>query len=216
MLEVKNLYTGYGGFELLQNLTFTLQPGTVTLLTGTSGAGRSTVAKAIMAMLPWRGYMAWQGKSLYGLPTYQVVRLGLAYIPQNRQVFTGLYVEQNLLLGQYESNRDRYESLELTYQKFPQLAKRRYTPAQKLSGGEQQLLMLARCLQGFPECLILDEISEGMAPETLKQVSLILQELQQKGVTIFLLEQKNSFLTELADHLLLLSNGKLNPMRSYQ
>jgi branched-chain amino acid transport system ATP-binding protein len=206
MLEVRDLHAGYGQGQVLEGVGFTLSPGEVVALLGRNGSGRSTLAKALMGMVERRGEVFWRGRRISGLATFEIARLGLGYVPESRDVFPGLNVEQNLSLGHRKGSRWRVADI---YALFPALQARRRTAAGLLSGGEQQMLALGRSLMGDPELLIVDEPTEGLAPQVVAQVAAFLQELRRRGVAVLLIEQKLDMALAVSDRVLVMGHGRI-------
>ena len=209
MLRLDNMHAFYGKSQVLHGVNLRVQPGELVALLGRNGAGRSTLAKAIMGLVPWRGSMTWQGRSLAGWPTHQIARAGIGYVPESRDVFPGLTVQQNLLLGLPAKRQASRWSLEEMYALFPQLAQRRDTPAGVLSGGEQQMLTLCRSLLGAPQLLLIDEPTEGLAPQLVQQVGQFLQHLKSQGLALLLIEQKLHIALAIADRVLVMGQGQI-------
>ncbi|VVE08370.1 ABC transporter ATP-binding protein [Pandoraea iniqua] len=230
MLEVVNLTAGYGGARVLNGVTMHVAPGEIVAVLGRNGAGRSTLARAIMGQLPRQGDILWQGKSLTSLAPHQIARLGIGYVPETRDVFGPLTVAQNLLLGQRGTQAGRGNArgngsenehaqspvrtnraltLEEAFERFEELAPRRHAPSASLSGGEQQLLSLCRALMAGPDLLIVDEPTEGLAPRVVARIGRILTELRASGVAILLIEQKLSLALSCAQRVAVMGRGAL-------
>ncbi|WP_087687869.1 ABC transporter ATP-binding protein [Pandoraea sp. PE-S2R-1] len=230
MLEVINLTAGYGGARVLNGVTMHVAPGEILAVLGRNGAGRSTLARAVMGQLPRQGDIRWQGQSLTSLAPHQIARLGIGYVPETRDVFGPLTVAQNLLLGQRGSQAGRASvrgnarehghspapmrtnralTLEEAFERFEELAPRRHAPSASLSGGEQQLLSLCRALMAGPDLLIVDEPTEGLAPRVVARIGRILTELRASGVAILLIEQKLSLALSCAQRVAVMGRGAL-------
>ena len=209
MLQLENLHAGYGQSQVLHGVSLQVQPGEIVALLGRNGSGRSTTAKAIMGLVPSQGTLRWQGQVLQGKKTFEIAQLGIGYVPESRDVFPGLTVEQNLLLGQKSSRSTGRWSLADMYQLFPLLQARQHTPAGVLSGGEQQMLTLCRTLMGDPALILIDEPTEGLAPQMVTRVAHFLQTLKQKGVSVLLMEQKLSIALDVADRCLVMGHGRI-------
>ena len=211
MLTLAGLHAGYGATPVLHGVTFSVAAGEIVALLGRNGAGRSTTARAIMGLLPARGTLRWRGQSLIGLPPHRIARLGLGYVPEGREVFARLSVEQNLRLGFKPGARPGAGSwtLDAAYTLFPALAARRRAAAGVLSGGEQQMLALARTLLGQPALLIVDEPTEGLSPQVTAQVAALLQTLRAQGLGVLLIEQKQSLALTIADRALVMGRGRI-------
>lgn len=207
MLTVRDLKAGYGRTPVLHGLSLDLAPGEIVALLGRNGCGRSTLAKALMGQLPATGQVRWQGRELLGLAPHEIARLGLGHVPEGRDVFPTLTVHQNLQLG---LKRGAPEALlDQAYALFPALAQRRHTAGGVLSGGEQQMLSLARALMGQPQLLIVDEPAEGLAPQLVQVLGQALGRLREQGVGILLIEQKLGLVRRVADRVLLMGRGSL-------
>lgn len=218
MLELIDVKAGYGGSRVLHGVTMRVAPGEIVAVLGRNGAGRSTLARAIMGQLPREGEIRWQGQSLALLAPHQIARLGVGYVPETRDVFGPLTVTQNLLLGQRErKNRgggsaagiDRTLTLAEAFERFEELAPRRDAPAASLSGGEQQLLSLCRAMMAGPDLLIVDEPTEGLAPRVVARIGRILTDLRAAGVAILLIEQKLSLALSCAQRVAVMGRGTL-------
>jgi branched-chain amino acid transport system ATP-binding protein len=213
MLRIRGLSAGYGHGDVLRGIDADVAPGEIVAVLGRNGSGRSTLAKAILGMLAWRGEMQWRQHALQGLRTFEIARLGIGYVPETRDVFGGLTVAQNLALGVQPARGDgpavsRWRE-EDVYQLFPALHLRRQVDAAFLSGGEQQMLALGRCLMGAPAMVVVDEPTEGLAPALVQQVADCLDLLRQRGVAVMLMEQKMAIALALADRVLLMGHGRI-------
>ena len=212
MLKVSDLTVNYGAIEAVRGLSFEVTAGQVVAIIGANGAGKSTTLNAISGLLkPVRGRIELDGREITGLRTDQVARLGLAQVPEGREVLATLNVEENLRLGAYTRN-DRPEiekDLHAMFQRFPILEKRRKQPAGLMSGGEQQMLAVARALMARPKLLILDEPSMGLAPLIVNQIFEIITEIHAQGVTLLLVEQNARKALQVADYAYVLERGEL-------
>jgi branched-chain amino acid transport system ATP-binding protein len=192
LLEVKNLSVNYGKAKALKDISFSVAKGEALALIGANGAGKTTIMKSISGLVrPAAGEMWYKGKPLSKLPPYERVRLGIAHIPEGRRVFSALSIQQNLEVGAYtQENKGQVgEQLEKMYVTFPILKERRRQPAGTLSGGQQQMLAIARALMSAPELLLMDEPSLGLSPLVVQEVSHIIREIAQGGTSIILVEQ---------------------------
>jgi branched-chain amino acid transport system ATP-binding protein len=202
---------------VLHGVSFTVRPGEIVSLLGRNGSGRSTTVKAIMGLVEGQGSVRWQGDQLLGRPAFEIARRGLGYVPENRDVFPRLTVQQNLQLGRKpgrQSGRmaDRAGggwSLDDMYTLFPQLKDRAHAPAGVLSGGEQQMLTLCRTLMGNPALILIDEPTEGLAPQAVERVAQFLRELQRRGVAVLLVEQKLTIALAVSDRCLVMGHGQV-------
>lgn len=207
MLEVRLLVAGYGQGQVLNGVDLRVAPGEVVALLGRNGAGRSTLAKALVGLVPAQGSARWKGRELLGLAPFEVARSGVGYVPESRDAFPHLSVRDNLLLGR-QRRAGRWD-FDAVYHWFPCLKEREHTPAGRLSGGEQQMLALARTLMGSPALLILDEPTEGLAPSMVEQVADVLRSLRAEGVAILLIEQMLSIAFSVSDRVALMGHGRV-------
>jgi len=212
LLEVTDLHAGYGPMRVLHGINFGLAPGSVTALLGANGAGKTTTLRALCAMIKSRGVITFDGKRIDRLTTEDIVRLGIAHVPDGRGTFTHLTTEENLRLGAYvRRNRAQVGAdIERVYGYFPRLKERRRQQAGTLSGGEQQMLALARALMLRPRLLLLDEPSFGLAPLLVHEFFQILGQINRsEGVGVLLVEQNASIALELADHAYVVETGRI-------
>lgn len=209
MLEVRALQAGYGRSRVLRGVDFDVGEGQIVALLGRNGAGRSTVAKALMGLMERSGSVQWKGQALQTLRPYQIARLGLGYVPEHRDIFPALTVHENLRLGLKAGRPPARWSFEDMYAMFPSLADRRSLRAGLLSGGEQQMLSLCRTLMGDPRLIIVDEPCEGLAPRLVEQVAAFLERLRAAGVSVLLIEQKLTIALGVADRALVLGDGRI-------
>jgi branched-chain amino acid transport system ATP-binding protein len=212
MLALKDLHAFYGKSHVLHGVSFEVKPGEIVALLGRNGSGRSTTAKAIMGLVQAQGTIVWKGQEIIGRETFEIAYLGLGYVPENRDIFPGLTVHQNLLLGQKRSGKAGQGarwSFEDMYRLFPELKARQHTEAGVLSGGEQQMLTLCRTLMGEPELIVIDEPTEGLAPQIVALVGQYLQTLRAKGVSVLLIEQKLNLAMAISDRVLVMGHGRI-------
>jgi branched-chain amino acid transport system ATP-binding protein len=213
MLEVQDLDVRYGGVRALRQVSLTVRPGEIVALLGPNGAGKTTTLRAISGLVaPSAGAIRWEGKPIDHLPPEEIVRRGIAHVPEGRQVFPELSVEENLLIGAYARGRGSVGKAQLTalYERFPILRERRTQPGANLSGGEQQMLAIARALMGAPRLVLLDEPSMGLAPRTVQQVFDLLRSLNtQDGTALLLVEQNARMALGLATRAYLLETGSV-------
>ena len=209
MLEVENLHAHYGKSHVLHGVNFTVGEGEVVSLLGRNGSGRSTTAKAIMGLVQAKGTVRRRGQPLLGKPPHEIARLGVGYVPENKDVFPRLTVHQNLLLGQKGSaTRTRWDFDDM-YALFPRLRERQHVPAGVLSGGEQQMLTLCRTLMGEPALMLIDEPTEGLAPQVVEQVAAFLRTLKTERMSMVLIDQKLSFALAISDRILVMGHGEV-------
>lgn len=211
LLALRGLQAGYGASRVLQGVDLQLQAGEVLALLGRNGSGRSTALKAVMGLLPCSGQVLWRGRDLAGRPPHEMARAGIGYVAESRDVFPALTVHQNLLLGERALSGRAANSwpLEAVYERFAPLRLRRNAPAGVLSGGEQQMLALARALVGHPALLLVDEPTEGLAPHFVEAVAACLRALRESGVAVLLVEHKLAIALALADRCAVLGHGRI-------
>jgi len=211
MLRVANLHAFYGKSHVLHGVDFEVAPGEIVALLGRNGSGRSTTAKALLGLVDTTGDVRWEGASLRGLPPYAIARRGLGYVPESRDVFPRLTVRQNLVLGckPGASRASSEAGIERMIALFPRLGERRDTEAGVLSGGEQQMLALARTLMGEPRLLVIDEPTEGLAPQVVAHVARALVALRERGIGVLLIEQKLTIALEIAQRCLVMGHGQI-------
>jgi branched-chain amino acid transport system ATP-binding protein len=211
MLEVRALDAFYGASQVLFGVDFTLNEGRVLTVVGRNGAGRSTLARALVGRVVRQGSVRFMGRELVNERSFRIARAGVSYVPENREVFDQLNVEENLQLGQRSpvSGVSAKWNLERCYELFPRLVERRLAPAGALSGGEQQMLVLCRALMGNPRLLVIDEPTEGLSPQMVQRVAETLLLLKGEGLSMLLIEQKLDIALELADDVLVLGRGEV-------
>jgi branched-chain amino acid transport system ATP-binding protein len=209
MLGVQDLHAYYGKSHILQGVDMYIDVGEVVSLLGRNGVGRSTTVKAIMGEVPPQGSIKFKGYNIAGLPSYRIARLGLGYVPENRDIFPGLTVRQNLMLGIKDTRRPGKWGLENMLQMFPNLAARADTAAGVLSSGEQQMLTICRTLMGDPELVMIDEPTEGLAPIIVQQVGDLIAEIARRGVAILLVEQKLSIAMRISHRVYVMGHGRI-------
>lgn len=217
MLKVENLHAGYGSSEVLNGVSLHVKPGQVVALIGANGAGKTTTMRAISGMIrPTSGSVLVDGMVAQGLGAARIARIGLAHAPEGRKVFGPLSVEDNLLLGAYSrlphffGFRSKAEAeLQRVYELFPRLLERRGQAAGTLSGGEQQMLAIARALMAKPKVILLDEPSMGLAPVIVQEVFNIIRRLKEAGITLLLVEQFAKSALEVADYAYVMEHGQI-------
>ena len=211
LLEAENLEAQYGATKVLHGLGFTVEAGGITAILGANGAGKTTTLRAVCGMVRTSGSVRFEGQRIDGKATEEIVRLGIAHTPEGRGTFVHLTVEENLRLGAW-GRRERgnlKDDFERVFGYFPVLRERRRQAAGTLSGGEQQMLAVARALMLRPRLLLLDEPSLGLAPLLVREIFRILKTINQTGVSILLVEQNAALALDLADHVFLLETGRV-------
>jgi len=212
LLEARKLCAYYGPTQVLFDIDFSLEPGQITAILGANGAGKTTTLRAICQMVRTSGNLEFSGQQLVGKATENVVRMGVAHVPDGRGTFTSLSVDDNLKLGAYVRG-DRAEvarDIDKAYARFPRLAERRNQQAGTLSGGEQQMLAISRALMLRPKLLLLDEPSFGLAPLIVAEIFRIMRRINEEdGVSMLVVEQNASLALDLAHHAYLLETGRV-------
>ena len=212
LLEIRDVLVRYGKATALNGITLEANDGEVVALIGSNGAGKTTTLRAISGLnVPNRGEILFQGKSINGVSPHQIVRMGIAHVPEGRRVFPAMTVEENLELGAYLRTDRRMvrQDFERMYESFPVLKQRRRQKAGSLSGGEQQMLAMARALMTSPKLLLLDEPSLGLAPLLVREVGMIIARINSQGVTIILIEQNARMALRLAHRAYILELGNI-------
>ena len=213
LLSVTDLHAGYGRAEVLTGLNLQMAKGQVVTVIGPNGAGKSTTLNALMAVLPSRGQVVFDGVDLADVTLEERVMLGMALVPEKRELFGTMPVEDNLILGGYRAMKQRVPNwrneIERVYTLFPRLKERRLQLAGTLSGGERQMLAVGRALMSGPKLLMLDEPSLGLAPLIVREIFRIIVKLREQGVSILLIEQNARAALEVADHGYVLETGAI-------
>ena len=213
ILEIKNLVVSYGGIEAVKGIDLTVEEGKIVTLVGSNGAGKSTTLKSIAGLVkPKSGDILFNGQSLLGKSTDQIVSTGVTLVPEGRRVFPNLTVEENLRMGAYiiKDQARINENLEKVYGHFPRLKERRRQLAGTLSGGEQQMLATGRALMTDPQIVLMDEPSMGLSPLLVKEIFAIIQQLHESGITILLVEQNAKMALAVSDRAYVLETGKIS------
>jgi branched-chain amino acid transport system ATP-binding protein len=209
-LDIHNLQTWYGESHILHNVNLRVQPGEVVTLLGRNGAGRTTTLRAIMGLTGARtGSIKINGEEAIGLPTHRIAHLGIGYCPEERGIFASLSTEENLLLPPQLAGSQQGMSLADIYAMFPNLEERKHSQGTRLSGGEQQMLAVARILRTGARLLLLDEISEGLAPVIVQGLARMINTLKASGYTIVMVEQNFRFAAPLADRFYVMEHGEI-------
>ena len=211
ILAVRDLHAYYGRAHILHGVSLDAAAGEVVALLGRNGAGKSTVMKAIMGVVPpARGSVAFDGRNIERLAPYRIARLGLGWVPEDRRVFTELSVMENLSVGRQPPRRDAPTwTEERLFALFPNLGRMRDRPGGRMSGGEQQMLTIARTLMGNPRCVLLDEPSEGLAPIIVEQMAHSIRALKAEGLCVVLSEQNLHFCQTVADRAYIIEKGQI-------
>ena len=210
VLEVEGLRAGYGPAEILFGVSLKLARGEVAALMGRNGAGKSTTLKAIMGLVPPRaGRVRFAGRDIAGLAAFRIARLGLGYVPEDRRIFTDLTVAENLEVGRRPAEGREPWTPERLFEVFPNLASMRNRRAAAMSGGEQQMLAIARTLMGNPEAVLLDEPSEGLAPVILELMADAVLRMKREGIAVLLSEQNFDFAAAVADRAYVIERGEI-------
>ena len=211
MLSVTDLHAYYGRAHILHGVSLEARPGEVVALLGRNGAGKSTAMKAIMGLVtPARGEVSFEGRRIERLPPYRIARLGLGYVPEERRIFTELSVMENLEVGRQKprAGAPTWDADKL-FALFPNLGRMRERPGGRMSGGEQQMLTIARTLMGNPRCVMLDEPSEGLAPIIVEQMAHSIRALKGEGMSVLLCEQNLHFCQSVADRAYIIEKGQI-------
>jgi branched-chain amino acid transport system ATP-binding protein len=212
LLRVDNIETFYGNIQALKGISFQVPAGAIVTLLGANGAGKSTTLKSISGLVPpAQGSVTFMGQPIGGLASERLVRMGIAHVPEGRELFPELTVLENLKMGAY-TRRDKQEiqaGLEQVYTHFPILAERRSQLAGTLSGGEQQMLAIGRALMARPKLMLLDEPSLGLAPKLVEEIFRIIREIHNSGTTVLLVEQNANKALSIADYGYVLETGKI-------
>ena len=209
MLAVRGLNAYYGKSHILQGVDLDVGAGEVVSLIGRNGVGRSTTVKAIIGEVAPVGSIRFKGREIAGLPSYRIARLGLGYVPENRDIFPGLTVRQNLTLGLKDARRPGRWRIADMLAMFPNLGERADTAAGVLSGGEKQMLTICRTLMGDPELIMIDEPTEGLAPLLVVKVAELISEIARRGVAILLVEQKLKIALEISARVYVMGHGAI-------
>jgi branched-chain amino acid transport system ATP-binding protein len=210
ILSIDGLNVAYGKVEAVRNASLTIQPGSIVTVIGANGAGKTTLLNAAMGILPATGHVAFDGAALDRLDVEERVGLGLALVPERRELFGSMSVEDNLVLGGFRTTAaERAQSLAQVFTRFPRLKERRTQLAGTLSGGERQMLAMGRALMGKPRLLMLDEPSLGLAPLIVRDIFEIIVSLKQTGVSILLVEQNARAALQVADHAYVMELGEI-------
>jgi branched-chain amino acid transport system ATP-binding protein len=209
MLEVRNLHAYYGKSHILQGIELAIREREIVSILGRNGVGRSTVLKAIMGDVAPQGAITFKGRPIAGRKSYEIARLGIGYVPENRDIFGALTVEQNLLLGAKAGRETPRWSAADTFRLFPVLGERRDAPAGVLSGGEQQMLTICRTLMGDPDLIMIDEPTEGLAPQMVERIAELLRNIAGRGIAILLVEQRLTIALRISHRIYVMGHGRM-------
>jgi branched-chain amino acid transport system ATP-binding protein len=209
MLEVADLHAYYGKSHILQGVSFAVGEGEIVSMLGRNGVGRSTTLKAIMGDVPPHGAIMFKKRPIAGLKPFEIARLGLGYVPEDRAIFPSLTVRQNLVLGQKGAREGGRWSMRDMFEIFPRLEERADVPAGVLSGGEQQMLTICRTLMGDPDLIMVDEPTEGLSPQMVERVGTLLERIAERGVAILLVEQKLTIALSISKRLYVMGHGRI-------
>jgi len=210
LLNISDLHAFYGKSHVLHGVNLQVNHSEIVSLLGRNGVGRSTTVKAVMGQVSAQGSVLFKGEQMIGMKAFQIANQGLGYVPENRDIFPTLTVEQNLLLGEKRGRSAKSAprwSMDDMYQMFPRLKERRHTLAGVMSGGEQQMLTLCRTLMGDPDLIMIDEPTEGLAPKVVELVAEYLKELKNRGVSVLLVEQKLAIALEISQRVYVMGHG---------
>jgi branched-chain amino acid transport system ATP-binding protein len=219
MLDVRDVHTYYGESHVLQGVTFRADQGTVTAVLGRNGVGKTTLCRSLVGLTHARsGHIVFNGTDITCLPAHRIHRLGVSLVPQGRRIFASLSVRENLEIAAARASRDpdhatpssgNHWDLERIFSVFPRLAERRHNRGNELSGGEQQMLAIARALVALPLLLVMDEPTEGLAPVIVAEVASVIRRLKEDGASILLAEQNAAFAIKVADYVHVMSKGQV-------
>jgi len=209
MLKISDLHAFYGKSHILRGINLTVGKGEIIALLGRNGVGRSTLVKSIMGLVPTTGSILYKDNEIVGNATHDIALKGIGYVPENRDVFSTLTVKENLLLGVKDKNVKAEWTVEEMFSLFPNLKERADVIASAISGGEQQMLTMCRCLMGNPEFMMIDEPTEGLSPQMVETVAELLKKIASKGIAILLVEQKLTIALRLARRVYLMGHGEI-------
>jgi len=211
LLALKGVHAHYGKSHILHGVDFHVAPGEVVSLLGRNGSGRSTTMKTIMGLVPATGgEILLQGKRISGARSFEICRAGVAFVPEEREVFANLTVDENLRMGEQAARTGRVQwSVEQMFDYFPRLKERRNTKAGSLSGGEQQMLTMCRSLLGNPLVMLIDEPTEGLAPKIVQVVGEAIRDIHSKGVSVVLVEQKLAIALKVSSRVCVMGHGRI-------
>jgi branched-chain amino acid transport system ATP-binding protein len=209
MLEVKDLHAYYDRSHILQGVDLHVQKGEIVSLLGRNGVGRSTTCQSIMGLVPPQGSILFKGKQIVGLKPYQIARLGIGFVPEDRWIFPGLTVLQNLDLGRKSRKQKGRWNIDDVFKLFPRLGERANVHGGLISGGEKQMLTICRTLMGDPEFIMIDEPTEGLAPQMVTLMGHLIEEIASRGVSVLLVEQKLSIALKISQRIYIMGQGRI-------
>ena len=209
MLQLSGLHAYYGKSHILHGVDMRVGEGEIVALLGRNGSGRSTTVKTIMGLVQGEGSIKFRDQEILGHHAFDIAHRGIGYVPENRDIFPKLTVEQNLMLGEKRAKKKPRWSFDDMYKMFPRLKEREHTEAGVLSGGEQQMLTLCRTLMGDPDLIMIDEPTEGLAPKIVELVAQYLKTLKDRGVSVLLVEQKLTIALEISERCYVMGHGSI-------
>jgi len=209
MIDVRDLHAYYGKSHILQGVSLNVGAGEIVSILGRNGVGRSTTLKAIMGDVPPHGSIIFKGEAIAGLRPFEIAHRGIGYVPEDRAIFPTLTVEQNLILGVKAGKKATRWGFAETYRLFPALEERAKAPAGVMSGGEQQMLTICRTLMGDPDLIMVDEPTEGLAPQMVERIAELLQGISERGISILLVEQKLTIAMRISHRVYVMGHGRM-------
>ena len=209
MLELKDLNAYYGRSHILQGVNLHIVKGEIVSLLGRNGVGRSTTCKSIMGLVPAQGSILYQGQEIIGLKPHLIARKGIGFVPEDRWIFPGLTVLQNLQLGLKSRNTEGRWTIQNVFEMFPNLRERQNVQGGLISGGEKQMLTICRTLMGDPDFIMIDEPTEGLAPMLVEQMGKLIEEIARREVSVLLVEQKLSIALKISRRLYIMGHGRI-------
>lgn len=209
MLAIKDLHAYYGRSHILQGVNLHIEKGEIVSLLGRNGVGRSTTCKAIIGLVPAQGSILYQGQEMIGLKPHIIARKGIGFVPEDRWIFPGLTVMQNLQLGFKKRNKTGRWSIADVFGMFPNLKARQDIHGGLISGGEKQMLTICRTLMGDPDFIMIDEPTEGLAPMLVELMGQLIEQIAQRGVSVLLVEQKLSIALKISKRLYIMGHGRI-------
>jgi branched-chain amino acid transport system ATP-binding protein len=209
MLDVRDLHAYYGKSHILQGVSLCVRPGEIVSILGRNGVGRSTTLKAIMGDVSRQGSITFKDEAIAALKPFEIARRGIGYVPEDRAIFPTLTVEQNLILGIKAGRKRGRWCIADTYRLFPRLQERAKAPAGVISGGEQQMLTICRTLMGEPDLIMVDEPTEGLAPQMVERVADLLQSIAERHISILLVEQKLTIAMRISHRVYVMGHGRM-------